>query len=710
MYDLRCSFFPIRARRSQGTQIVRSLAIASALFCFLRLCEGGEDLLIRAVVDGRKTSLYEKVVVVSGKATLADKPAVRGEPIEPFAIFFKLRTDDGQAESQGYVRVGASDGTPKGWIKKSDVRSWNSRFVLEPLQPVPGRTFSVDLGGDTRADLDTVAEGKRRFALITEAVKGKDDAEEPAYPVVVYAGNVQSLGAGGTIARERNTLRDLKLEVVFVIESTDFMLGKFDDVVVGDSVKGVINHAVKAIKSNPSLADAVRLGLVEYQDTSKLADFDARLSSPLTGDLDKFLERVYAISPKEIKGDWAEDGLAGINTAVNDAGWSENSSKHVIVFGCGSYQIYPKGSGPNPLGGTWNSLTKLFDRSNPDADAGWNSTGLSIQQLIARAHPQGGSAADKARNAKTIHTLLGGREIAVDPKFKDLATKIVTSNDAELEQWIQAAIKVAGSEKEGIGIIVTCFQLYQFQYQRTLALQQYKELARNDGVEGLFLTVEPNADAIKHAADELSRKLDETFKTIDGTRSGDIGKEQLKANSNELTRTFYAIVGAAADKFKDEPVLSGAASVRDQRGREVAQKKVLVSKQELQRLRSSLDAIHKKFLARVAKADRQDASKILTDLKQITAQTGAGQTNFAEDAKLKDIITDLPLRTTILETTPRDIAVMDSDTFKQWLNKIEAAIFRVDDLLGGNAKTEWLELSSVAQNDRFTFLRLNELP
>src|SRR5262249_31770325 len=153
--------------------------------------------------------LYEKVAVTSARAAISPTPGGKGNPIEPFAIFFKLRTDEGATEEAGYVRVGTSEGTPLGWIKQTDVTPWNTRFVLEPLQPVPGRTFSVNLGpGQGRADLKIVAEGKRRFALITSEPQKKDD--EMAYPVVVYAGNVQSQGSGGTLRRERNQLEDLK--------------------------------------------------------------------------------------------------------------------------------------------------------------------------------------------------------------------------------------------------------------------------------------------------------------------------------------------------------------------------------------------------------------------------------------------------------------------------------------------------------------------
>ena len=51
---------------------------------------------------------------------------------------------------------------------------------------------------------------------------------------------------------------------------------------------------------------------------------------------------------------------------------------------------------------------------------------------------------------------------------------------------------------------------------------------------------------------------------------------------------------------------------------------------------------------------------------------------------------------------------MSSDAFKQWLNRIQAAIYRAEDLLGG--KADWMYLTKKAENDQFTFLHLSELP
>lgn len=154
-------------------------------------------------------------------------------------------------------------------------------------------------------------------------------------------------------------------------------------------------------------------------------------------------------------------------------------------------------------------------------------------------------------------------------------------------------------------------------------------------------------------------------------------------------------------------MLTGTAIVRDKRGREVAFKKVMVSEKELRHLRSTLDAIFTKFKGKTSKADRQDVGSILNTMKEVLAETSAGQDVTAQ-AKLKDLISDLPLKTAALETSAADLALMTTEAFKEWLEKVESVVFRIDDLL--NNRQDWLTLSDRAVNDKFTFLRLSELP
>ena len=220
----------------------------------------------------------------------------------------------------------------------------------------------------------------------------------------------------------------------------------------------------------------------------------------------------------------------------------------------------------------------------------------------------------------------------------------------------------------------------------------------------MFLAVAPGPEAVQKAVGTLSGKIRETFEILEKVREGEGLQGQT---SNEIAQPLYTLVGAAAEKFKKSPVIPGMATVRDQRGREVAFKKVMVSESELRRLGSTLDSLFTKFKSKTAKADRQDVGSILDEMKVILAETSLGQ-EVAANAKLKDLISDLPLRSAALETTPADLALMTAEAFKEWLEKVESAKFRIKDLL--DSRQDWMELSEKAVNERFTFLRLSELP
>jgi len=677
---------------------------------------------MRAVVNGRETALYEKVVVTSAAATIAPQPGGQGEVIEPWAIFFRLYSNDGravvQAKGNSYVRVGNSKGRPLGWIRRDHVTSWSTRFVLEPLRPVPGRHFRVALGDHNYAEFKTAVEDKRRFALIVEPPE-REAGDDTKYPVVVYAGLVQAEGAAGTIRRERNKIQDLKLEVVFVVESSP-MMGELEygGVTPLDTVRKVARGWVELIRSNPELNGAIRLGLVEFQDATPDYPFISRTSCPLTSDLDRFLRAIDGITPPEEPKDdpWAQDTLAGMQKAVGEAGWTTNSSKHIVVFGTAEPQIYARGQGPNPLGmRARNEIAAFFDRSNSRVfNHGYNTTGLSIQQIIARANPRTGGDVERARNAKTFHSVLVGVDVPRlldidDDEYRQLRriVETITKLGDEGTDDLFQRLEVKYGRKEAIDLFVFAYLVRIYDTMRGRARTAFHEISRNLEVDGLNIAVEPTSAGIRRAIAEIDRVMVDAFRTLGGVRTGRIGVTDLERDANSVTQTYYAIVGAAAEKFKDKPALRGFASVRDENGHEVAHKRVIVSEDELRRLRSTIDAIRTKFQARIRKADRQDVSEILDELKNVTAQTAAGQSQFAADVQLKDVITDLPLRTSALETTPRQLAVMPSDAFRNWLARLDMAVTRADDILAGK---NWLVLSSLAENERFTFLRLSELP
>lgn len=668
--------------------------------------EKGEKRLIRVKdKQGRETSLFEKAVVVSGKATLATTPNAAGEPIEPWAIFFRLKNDDGTANAvNGRLRVGDATGNHVGWIGEKDLKTWSTRFILDPIEPQRDRAFEVNVTGGGSARQNATPEGKRRYALITNA-PAAEKGDDTEYPIVVYAGNVQGLGQGGTLAKQRNELRDVKLEIMFVIESSDFMfaeLNKDDKKPLLEYVKASIRDLISDLRQDEEIRKAVRLGFAEYKDSVPKANFTSRLTCDLTDNFDLFSTSLDKMEASKLNDDWPDDVIAGLNEAVKNAAWSNNSVKHIVLLGMASCQLSPKGMNPSQSGRS-SALEEIIARVG---DRGHNSSGLSISQLVSRARPQGG-ADSRARTNKTFHALHFGRDLFQDVPASEREEKRKKLNEVKeiVNGMSRDELLAATEDKSLLDAIIAVYGLQCYEFQRPLAQGQYRELSQNNReADGIFQAVEPGAENVKRAAAALAAKIRETFQILEKVREG---QGLPSGNQNEIAQPLFTLVGAAAEKFKDSPVIDGTATVRDKRGREVAFKKVMVSEKELRHLRSTLDALFTKFKGKTSKADRQDVGSILNTMKEVLAETSAGQ-DVTANAKLKDLISDLPLKTAALETTAADLALMTAEAFKEWLDKVESAIFRIDDLL--TSRQDWLTLSDRAVNDKFTFLRLSELP
>jgi hypothetical protein len=709
---------------------VRHAVLPATLFALAyAAAHAGEDLLIPVKgKDGRPSPLFQKVVVTSDYAKLCKQgPGCDGgDPVEPYSIFYKLRTPAGTEETDGWVRVGDSKGNAIGWIQRTNakgeavLKDWATRFVLEPNEPTPDREFRVKTDKGT-LKLNVVPAGKRRFAFITNAsdAKGSDEAD---YDVFVCTASVQS--ERGALAAEARKLENLQLEVVFVVESTDFMTNKFDEMTIGDAVKEVIESCVREIESDPKLKEAARLGIVEFQDTSPKANFKTpRVTCKLTSEMGAVRRSLAALAPAAIEGDFPEDTLGGLRVAIDDAGWQPASCKHIVLLGFGSAQLYPKGESQGDFPGRNNEISR---KRPPPEERGWNSSGLSIQQLIDRANPQGGSADDKARGQKTFHAVRIGKEVRKElidqlqaqipsiAELLDFAAEnvrgVIDSNDSTFQSALERAATQlttrAGSD-EFAGVLVRVGAgLVADDIHSQLALTQYRQIAANDDVQGLFEAIPPKGAELKRVAAALKSSLAEAFDTLAKIRDRTIDSADDLQGSGAFAQTFYSVVGANAERFKPQSVEEGRSRTRAEDGREVAKRKVMVGRDELQKLKARLDAIHQIFVKKVAKKDRQSVNDTLDELKQAIAGAAAGQ--IVATTNLQDVITDLPLTTDVLRITPEQIATFSSDRFKAWLDGLKRSIDRAQALL--DRKDNWLPLSSLAAADEVSFLLLTELP
>lgn len=738
------------------------LAGAASICLFASAAWAGKELLIKAKdKNGNPTALLEKVVVTSSLASIYTKPDDNenntGDPIEPYSIFFKLKTEDGKEELPNWIRVGDGEGKPLGWIRKKDrndrdtLSNWNTRFVLEPVQD-PNRKFIVLNKNGNKATLESIPEGRRRFALVTTP-PDKEQGEDTKFPVMVYTGKIST--QKGALQMERKKLDDIKLEIVFVIENTPGMvMFKAENMDAWESAKNLIRDTVGQLAQDPEIKKAVRYGLVEFQDDVKDKTFKnvAEQRFALTNDSDAVISSINNLKSENFNsGDWPEDGLAGINLALDKSmGWSENSSKHIIFISASSLQIHPKGKGPDQFNNPEGQIDKLFKSPRVDSksDCGWNTCKLSIDQILNKARPQEGGAVEKARNAVTFHCILAGRDsikappqYPIDPEqiykfskqdaleviqrnLKNLTTNhvefLINENNKTLEkketmtpEQIKSFVeKIKNEEEEAVGLflkfslrILTKELLNKLDRER--AIPQYTQLAKNNGdIEGILEIMEPSLGSINGTREKLKKTLAEAFNAFVLARSGKI-KSSGDFKQNAITNSIYLIVDAAGNEIKDQDSFDGLSTTRDSEGREVAIKRVLVSENEIRRLQSTFDKLHNTFKNKTKTADRQDVKAILDELKQIVAETGAGQ-KFDAETNLNDVITDLPLRSPVLKMSPKDIAAMTSDAFTSWLEKLDIATTRCKDLL--ESQKDWSYLSEKAAYEKFTFLKLNELP
>ncbi|MCY2944773.1 MAG: hypothetical protein NT142_09600 [Planctomycetota bacterium] len=377
-----------------------------------------------------------------------------------------------------------------------------------------------------------------------------------------------------------------------------------------------------------------------------------------------------------------------------------------------SLQLDGKGIGLNGLGKQGVIGNPFNKPRSSDKYAGFNSTGKSIDQILNSARPQSGSTVDNVRNAKYFHCILAGKKIIVeDPdneKKKNLIGKVYDLDKDGFNNLIEALDDKFG-DGNGFKIIRQFNFVNQEAIHRDIAAGQFAKISKNNGLfDGVNEIMQPEPKDIERVKIKIKTLLSGSFADIKKVRAGQMKAGEVGASNNQLTQSYYKIVNAAlAEKFRDFDAIPGFASIRDETGREVAIKKVLVAKEELERLKSTFDELYTTFKGKTAKVDRQDVGKILEDLKQAIVSASTGQ-QVNEKTKLRDMIGDLPLRTAAMDTTAADIALMPSDTFTDWLDKLRQARTRVQDLLDSNK--DWLALSDQATYDKYTFLRLNELP
>ena len=695
-----------------------------------RVAEAGKNLLVPVKRDdGTDSAVYQKVIVTSALARLTKEVGEKGLPIDAFSFFYRLKTDDGKLDKQKdgktYWRVGSPDGDPLGYIcttasvKNKNgsategiaLREWNTRFVLDPQQ-VATKDRPFELLHPKKKDVMAIYEGvesagdNRALAFVT----GEPNADDE-YPLVYYIGKIR------TKAATESGIDDLGIDIALVLEMTDFMQAKWpvdeNDAnppttlsLLTDSIRAIAKESERSEKTRGRVA----MALVQYQDTREEQDFVVDVASDFVLGSSKLENGIQKLRPKEIKGDWPEDGLAGIETSINKLKWRNNTTKHIILIGSMSVQTKKQGEQESQFGSTNNYVTDPDGRGAPSGFTpfrrimGWSSTGHNLETIVKAAHRGGSTGLEAALGDKTLHAILLGEPIR--------GNGLNESEVLELKDLIDKGVKATNDEMRVFEDQYThyrkWFPMKAQILQRTIAEGQYRELAEN-GVSGgksrgLYINAAPTREGVMKTGSDIAESLETAFGVLESSLSG-----KLPAAGSEDPGVFgdpiVAIATAYINKLAETEAVEAVAAPVDKNGREVAVLKIFVFREELKRLGSTLDAMYDKFSPMTKRAGRQDVGKLLTELKQLVAGSAAGQ-EFNENTPLDRIIGDLPLKTPVLNTTAASIAKMPSEDYSRWVNQLRFARDRCKDLYDNG---KWTKQTS-GIGEEYGFLEKSRLP
>ena len=670
------------------TKIIFLLSVSIALLITSGTdAKGDTSLLVNAKrEDGSESLILQKVLVTSASASLVATPGEKGgQPLDPFTIFFRLKTDSGALEQKSgkdtYWRVGDEEGNPAGWIKtkapfKTDdgelvfgpaVKEWNTRLVLDP-QGIATREKPLELLDPQSKEVmipfrGAIDSGSGRALAF---VLGESNEDEE-FPCEFFIGRERS-------GNEPMDIEDLGIDVAFVLEMSDFMFWDWSPEKNGSItglalVRDTVNEIVKEVQKSPKAKGRVRFSVVAYQDVNgsniaainenpnlKLAQQTPRFADPkivtdLTSSADQFESALAGLTNDQIGGDWPEDGLAGILKALTSLNWRSQSSKHVILLGQGALQIYPRGQQRSQYDADGKHPQGYNQTQSVNEYYGWSSTGKNIPDIVEVAKGSG-SDLESILQRKVIHSILVGTPLdEFDEEMQEIMDTAPYWSDAELENRVNNA----ADPDAFVAAIYSVNRIQAEKVNRQRAEIHYSELAKNgliNEILGIYYPAEPSLEGVKSSGQMLKKALVESFEALEDALSN-----QTPEGEGKIAARVVEIAEAFKSQLRDKESVTVLGAPINEMGQEVAKLRLLVFRRELERLESLLDLLYSDFRPMTKRSERQDAAEVLNKLRAAVATAAAGQ-EFDDNTKLTDVIGDLPLRTPVLATTARAIAAM----------------------------------------------------
>ncbi len=441
-------------------------------------CRESETLLPLRVLPRASASIYTAKSAAPADIAVENVPAFR-----PLFVFAREDVDySDPANPKGWYQVGGTDTKPEGWMAARDVLEWRQALVVAYTHPGVGKearhpvlmfenqtaleqlALSKDRASEAGKTYEAIEKGERPNAVVSVEPKRFTDIEDNFYvlpvldykPITKFDDEARILQLAAAVPGKRSdeksqtTLankeyvqastadalvggeagKSLKLDIVFVMDLTGSM-GPFVD-----STKAAITELAKSVTSDPALKDSVRFGLVGYRDDLKVAPQLEFVSKNFTPQLLKDTDFVSLVE-KQVRAatvssdDYAEEGYAGVKTALDETHWTDGALRIMVMVG--------DASAHEP--GHKQSTTRLSAPELRHMASQRNVSFFSVHLKAARYAKDHAKASEQfsalANNPGTSEPALASLD-ADDPKSYATAVKVISG---QLSQIVAAANK-----------------------------------------------------------------------------------------------------------------------------------------------------------------------------------------------------------------------------------------------------------------------------
>ena len=366
---------------------IRTLSLITLLVSGILPFLAGQENRTPVIIEGKQTLPLR--VLTRPLSAVYPQPDATVNPVEenlpafkPLYVYTKPAASDFGDEDQWYEVGTDADGTVLGWMQAKDVMEWKQAMCLAYTHP-DGRTpvmmFSnhdalsdiVNSDTDTRITavddlLSTLGSGNipEDFPLLSMEPKRAVFMyiEEQFYllpilqhePVTIdgMTGRLMQIAAATTAAGGRGsttlkddefvqninvktegrseTLKDLKLEVVYVVDTSASMQPYID------ATRAAIHKVVSRVADDPEVSDNIKFGIWAFRDSLDITGIEYLTTNFDSGLMDAaaFADVLDQVNdaPVGSKG-FPEDVFSGVDDALRKTAWSDGTVKLMFLIG-----------------------------------------------------------------------------------------------------------------------------------------------------------------------------------------------------------------------------------------------------------------------------------------------------------------------------------------------------------------------------------------